>query len=353
MRVLAVTHSLGCNGAAWALCRVLVAIKDAGGTVDVIYKGNEPFAEYLQDHGVGIIAQAQTRQYDVALVNTIIDHGWVEELAAFLPVVFWVHEGASYRDNEIRLAIKWQQAFRLSSRLVFVNKVNEYQSESVFKSFLGGIEPHRVLHVNYGIDIPVQARVRQNRESPGSSIISVGSVYPRKCPDDIVDAVTRMGNPKIHCTFVGGLDWMHLNGQSMKDSLAKYPALFTLAGEIMDEQQKLRFLRDSDVFCSASCDETFNISALEAAFMGLPLALSDLPCYQGIWKHGVNALLAPVGAIDCLTWNLRALTQDQHLAARLGRAAMQTAAQYTLEENLRGMTDALLQAVHDPVRRPG
>ena len=160
-----------------------------------------------------------------------------------------------------------------------------------------------------------------------------------------------MDDRKAHCTFVGSVDGMHLNAPFLQNSITQNPNLITLAGEVVDEQMKFQHLRDAHVFCSSSNDETFNLSAMEAAAMGLPLALSDLPCYHGIWKHGENALLAPIGAIDCLSWNLKALTQDNDLATRLGQAAKQTAAQFTLEKNLNGITNALYQAMNDPIQR--
>ena len=160
----------------------------------------------------------------------------------------------------------------------------------------------------------------------------------------------RMADPEAHCTIVGSLDWINTNGQSMQETIAKNPHLYTLAGEVKDER-KFQYLRDAHVFCSASGDETFGIAAIEAASMGLPLALSDLPCYEGIWKHGMNALLAPVGAIDCISWNLKALTQDRNLASRLAHAAMQTSARFTLDRFLNAMSDALSQAIQDPIRR--
>jgi glycosyltransferase involved in cell wall biosynthesis len=344
MRVLAVTHSLGANGAALCLCRVLIAIKAAGGSADVVYSGNERLASYLRDHGVGIIEQAQTSQYDVALVNTLIDHHRVAQLAPALPVVFWVHEGPSTRDNGMGSAPGWMQAFRLSSRLVFDT---DWQPRTVFKSFLDGVAPHRVLTVAPFGHIPPEARGELHPKPAGRRIVALGSVYPRKRPADLVAAVLRLGDPQAHCTLVGNLDYLHLNGQAMLDAIAQHPQRVTLAGEVTDEQ-KLQLLREAHVFCSASGDETFGMAPVEAASMGLPLALSDLPCYEGIWQHGVNALLAPVGAVDCLSWNLKALTQDPQLAARLGQAAQKTAGRFTLDRFLRNMSDALVQAIQDP-----
>jgi glycosyltransferase involved in cell wall biosynthesis len=349
MRVLAVTHSLGANGAAVCLCRVLIAIKAAGGSADVIYSGNEVLAQTLRDHGVGVIEQAQTSHYDVALVNTLMDHRRVIELAPALPVVFWVHEGTSGRDGSLNAAPGWIQAFRLSSRLVFVNTP---QSQAVFKSFLDSVEPHRVLHVAPAVRIASDLRGERVLHKTCSNIISVGSVYPRKRPADLVAAVVRMALPDVRCTFLGNLDYLHLNGPAMQEALARQPQVFTLAGEVMDESQKIRYLRTADVFCSTSGDESFPMTPVEAASMGLPLALSDLPCYKGVWQHGVNALLAPVGSVDCISWNLMALTHDPDLARRLGQAAQRTAERFTMERFLNAMFNALTQAIQDPVPRP-
>ena len=348
MRVLAVTHSLGSNGAALCLARVLIAIKQAGGTADVLYSGNQFLAQVLRDHGVGIIDQAQAGNYDVALVNTLIDHRRVSELATVLPVLFWVHEGQSTRDNDLGSALTWGQAFRLSSRVVFDTS---WQSQSVFKSFLDGVAPHRVLHVEPSGAISSETNKIQRTDRSPCQIVSVGSVYPRKRPADIIEAVLRMSDPEAHCTIVGNLDYLHMNGQAMIDAVAGNPKRFTLTGEILDENEKIQYLRNASVYCSASGDETFGMAAVEAASIGLPLALSDLPCYQGIWQHGVNALLSPVGAVDCLSWNLKALLNDRALAHRISLAGRQTAARFTLDRFLRGMSDALIQTIQDPLPR--
>jgi hypothetical protein len=197
MRVLAVTHSLGANGAALCLCRVLIAIKAAGGSADVVYSGKELLADYLRDHGVGIIDHAQTRQYDVALVNTLIDHQRVGQLAPALPVVFWIHEGSSTRDNALDAAPGWMQAFRLSSRLVFQTA---WQPQTVFKSFLDSVAPHRVLLVAPSGNVQPEACDEARGVRTGRRILALGSVYPRKRPVDLVAAVLRMGDPQTHCT---------------------------------------------------------------------------------------------------------------------------------------------------------
>ena len=342
MKVLAVTHSLGANGAALCLYRALLAIKSAGGAADVVCSGSDFLVQSLRDHGVGVLDHAGVADYDLALVNTLIDSHQVAQLAPTLPVVFWVHEGAITRDSSMSFAAEWQKAFNLASRLVFDTP---YQSETVFKSLLEGVEPHRIVHVSPGVALPSAAPASGALD--GKRIVSVGSVYPRKRPTDLVAAMLRMGDPQAHCTLIGNLDHLQLNGPPMLQAIERYAGMFTLTGEVSD-QDKLQHLRNANVFCSASGDETFGMSALEAASLGLPLALSDLPCYQGIWRHGHNALLSPVGAVDCLSWNLSALIHDRELAQRIGQAAQRTAKRYTLERFEHAIRDVLLQAIEDP-----
>ncbi|MEY2860975.1 MAG: hypothetical protein RL392_1433 [Pseudomonadota bacterium] len=343
MRVLALTHSLGTNGAALCLCRLLVAIKATGGAADVLYSGNEPLAAYLQDSGVGVVDDANTANYDVAVVNTLIDHQRVAQLAPALPVVFWVHEGASSRDNGLAYASQWLQAFALSSRVVFNTP---WQVDTVFKSFLGLVDPHRISCVDPAATISAAFREQRYHHANKRNVVSVGSVYPRKRPADLVSATLYLSDASAHCTLVGNTDHLQANGDAMLQALDAHPHLFTLAGTVTDAH-KLDLMRAADVFCSASEDETFGIAPLEAACLGLPVALSDLPCYAGIWKHGVNALLSPVGAIDVLAWNLKALMQDTGLADRLARAGYATAQRFTHERFLRGMSSVLVDAIED------
>ncbi len=152
----------------------------------------------------------------------------------------------------------------------------------------------------------------------------------------------------MHCTFVGNPHWLNLNGSAMTKIVDDNPHPFTLTGEIA-EDQKRQYLLASHVFCSSSGDEIFGMAVLEAASLGLPLVVSDLPCYRGIWQHGVNTLMAPVDAIDCLSWNLSALTRDKLLASRPCKVAMLSSARFTEDRFIRGMNDALKQAMEDPI----
>ena len=86
------------------------------------------------------------------------------------------------------------------------------------------------------------------------------------------------------------------------------------------------------------------IAPIEAALHGLPLVLSDLPCYKGVWQHGANALLHPVGDVDLLKSSIETLFGNENLKSRLKIAAQQTAMRFTEPRTVALMQDVLLEA---------
>lgn len=351
MRVLAITHSLGRNGAALCLYDLLCAVRQWGGSADVLYAGDEALKPKLLEQGIGIVQSAGSGDYDVALVNTLLDHGQVPEAAGLLPVVFWVHEGLTLLANQMEQASLWTRAFAASSRIVFQTA---WQSSEVFRSFLANVAPRRVEIVPPAVSAPVlqagPVPLRALHSGEASNILSVGGVYPRKRPGDLVRSVVALAAQglNVHCTLVGSLAALQRNDASMLELLRSHAHLFTLTGEI-EREQVVAQMRQADVFCCASGDESFSMAVLDAAAMGLPMALSDLPGTRDLWRHGVNALLAPVGAEDCLAWNLRALAQDRQLAARLAQAAVAAARPFSQQIFLQRMTGVLCQAIADPL----
>ncbi len=352
MRVLAVTHSLGANGAAWSLYDLLCAVLDAGGRADVLYRGDEPLKAALLARGARIVESVQTHDYDLALVNTLLDHARVPELAPLLPVVFWVHEGLTLPSNHMDLAPRWSTAFALSSRIVFQTA---WQVNEVYKSFLSTVPAHRITVVGQRVSQHVAAAASGSNHTlarqPGErcQILSVGSVYPRKRPGDLAEVVVALAAQglDVHCSFVGSLEALDLLPADMLALLRGRPDRFTLAG-VLEPQQVVQQMLGAHAFCLTSGDESFSMAALDAAAMGLPLALSDLPGTADVWRHGFNALLAPPGAVDCLAWNLRALLLDRPLAARLGTNAAATAQRFRPQPFLESMMGVLRQTVADP-----
>jgi glycosyltransferase involved in cell wall biosynthesis len=107
---------------------------------------------------------------------------------------------------------------------------------------------------------------------------------------------------------------------------AAYPGV-RFRGEL-GHGQTLQLLSRCGVFVSTSEEETQGLALLEAAALEMPLVVTDLPPYVGIWQHGHNCLVSPVGDVPALQANVQSLLTDPALAASLGQAAALTAQRF-------------------------
>lgn len=80
-----------------------------------------------------------------------------------------------------------------------------------------------------------------------------------------------------------------------------------------------------DVFVLPTWREGFPRSPMEAAAMGLPLVLSDIPGCREVARHGVEVVFVPPRDPTALAHALVGLLRDTSLRERLGAAARRTA----------------------------
>lgn len=318
MKVLVATHSYSGNGAAVMLLAVLEHwVKELGWTVDVLLGMDKEVPEELARTGVAVFPDADPASYDFALVNTIVSSPHLEALAPRIRTVLWVHEAETVVWSSNAAPLKWRQFFELPWKVVFQTR---WQTEAVFKSFLPAFERARIACVANGLP-SVPKDITPRPRTPGKKrVVFVGGVYGRKRPGDLVDAILAMGRDDVECIFVGTTSGLDSIGSEHVGKVQSHPGLFTLTGEL-DRRGTLEYLASADAFCLPSGDESQPIAPLEAAALGVPCILSDLPPYAGTWRHGVNCLLQPVGDATLLRWNLMALLDDSSIAARVTQGA--------------------------------
>ena len=344
MRLLAITHSLQANGAALCLSDLLQALAAQGWQADVLHHGEGPLRQPLAEAGVGLKETVELQHYDVVLVNTVLDAGWALKTGD-KPVVLWVHEGLAALHELGARADLWRQAFGRCARIVFQTA---WQRDQVFASLLAQVERHRLETVANGLpDWALEPLAPRPAPPPRPLVAWTGGVHARKRPGDLAAAALRLPELAPRCRFIGTLAHLDTLEPAARELLTSDADRFLLEGEL-PRQEAVRRVAQAQAYCLPSSDESFPLGPLEAAARGVPLALSDLPCYAGVWRHGINALLAPVGGVDLLAWNLRALLSDAALAARLAAAARATAQRLRFEDHLAQMTRVLLQARADP-----
>lgn len=339
MRLLATTHTLEATGASRCLVALLLHLRGLGWQVDLLVGRKSRGDEELLAAGIGVVETADLKRYDLALANCLFAGSKVVTMSRWLPVVYWVHEGPVTVQNLAgKELFNW---FAAASRIVFQTR---WQAQQTFATFLNGIPGKRIHFIPPGTDSSTQPSPGVERRA--RHILFVGSMYQRKRPGDLIHATVALAELGASCDFVGSLaDYQTLPDATRKLAEA-HPDRIRLVGEVA-HAQVIEHLSAARVLCLPSMDENLPSVIPEAALAGAPAALTDLPGYREIWEHGVNTLLSPVGAIDVLTWNLRALLSDDALHARLLAAARITARELSLGRMLRDLQAVLEAAAAD------
>jgi len=248
----------------------------------------------------------------------------VNKIGGSVRTIWWVHEA----EIGIRLILQnpdWVGAFARSAAIVFQAA---YQRE-MFRPFLAGLDQRRIFVIANGIvpaaDDPAAAAEVPPVPQDAIRVVSVGTVEPRKRHHDLVHAVAQLRHLSIECVICGTFFQLEPAALALVQGS---PNRFRLLSGLSDEAVRA-WLRSADIFCLASWSETQAIAVYEAALLGKAVVVTDLPCYQGVFAHGRDALMVPVGDVDLLAAMLEALAMRPALRMRLGAAAQWSAAPYT------------------------
>lgn len=325
MRILLVTHSYGLNGAAILLRDCAKHwIHEKKWQVDALMSEQE-----LAQHGQALVdigirpkqtVSGQAGEYDVALVNTLVDIEFVTKLAPSMPVVLWVHEGNTLLFNwDIGLS-SLVLGFAQCSQIIFQTA---WQSEHVFKSFIDHLPAQRIQYVPSGVETQNVAHKTSHEVNGPIKIITVGTVYPRKRQMDLIQAVDKLSTKyPIECRVVGdysqAADWLPRIHEDLKNPNSPIKWL----GGIHNREEINKLLQEADIACFPSGDESHPLALLEAGLCAVPLVISNLPPYSHIgWTNRKNCLLHPIGEGKQLETHIERLISDAGLRARLGNNA--------------------------------
>ena len=104
-------------------------------------------------------------------------------------------------------------------------------------------------------------------------------------------------------------------------------------------------MEQAGILALPSASECLPIAPIEAGMRGIPSVLSDLAGHEGVWRHGQNCLMHPVGDIVLLGHMLRVLASDAALRRRLGTAAKMTARRFRSDLMMARLDLALASAL--------
>ncbi len=120
-----------------------------------------------------------------------------------------------------------------------------------------------------------------------------------------------------------------------------------LDGEL-PHAQAIALMREAGIFVSPSLYEPFGLAVAEAARMGLPLVLSDIPTFRELWDGA--AWFVPPRSPDELARALDRLAADPAERQRLGEAARLRSRHFTAEAQAQAMLSLYEGLVPVPAR---
>lgn len=338
MRALFIIHELALNGAVVALLEQARRMVANGHRVTVLTPplegGNAALLHRFHEAGVQVVNTAVAADHDIAVGCTVFAADALHDLLEHLPIVWWVHEGRA----GAHYILTHPKAARVMERAGKVIFPSRSVAERVCAIVLGSQTP---VHVDVvpGL-VPAPPSVASAAKPPGHlRVLCVGTVYPRKRQTDLVQAVAMLRGRPIECVLVGEV--VHPLGGPGEQIARASPERFKLTGGLQ-QGAVCAYYRSADVFSLPSSDESMPLAPIEAAWHDVPVVLSDLECYAGIWRHGVNALIHPVGDVEMLAWYLRILIESQGIRERLVAAGRAVAARFG-ESRAGALFDAALE----------
>ena len=184
-----------------------------------------------------------------------------------------------------------------------------------------GLPEEKLIVQSNGVDMDFiypdsrkRAEYRQKYDCQGFTVGTVGLVLPRKGIDTFLATAEKF--PKNKFVWFG-----KIYNAIMVESLPKnLPANVKFTGYVEDSNAAFNTL---DAFIFPSYEENQGMVILEAAAVGLPIIVRDIPVYNPWLKHGINCLKAKNdGEFKA---HLKNVIKDKKLREKLSKGALKLA----------------------------
>lgn len=190
-----------------------------------------------------------------------------------------------------------------------------------------GIQSHRVSLLYNGVEIPdptILARTRRdvraelNIQSDTAMIGTCGRLVEAKEPMTLLVAAAELVRRHVdfHLLVVGDGDQ-----RPMLQEFAAQNGLGDKCSFVGWRSDVNRYLSAMDVFVFHSKSEGLGQVAIEAAAVGLPMVLPDLPCLREVFRENNQALFAEAGSVRQYADTIEHLIESPTTRAALGSAA--------------------------------
>jgi glycosyltransferase involved in cell wall biosynthesis len=205
-----------------------------------------------------------------------------------------------------------------------------------------GLDPRSIAIVPCGLDHDLYSP--GTGEKPSAPRIAwLGRAEPYKRVDLLLEAVAKItpGFPGLELWIVGdGGAIPDLRDTAARLGIENQTAFFGF----VDEQEKVRKLRDAHVLVNTSEKEGWGLTVLEGNACGTPTIASDVPGLRDSVRPGETGLLIPHEDVDALADALTSVLRDTELRESLSRNGLAWAKNFTWDANMRD-TERMLEAV--------
>jgi len=181
-------------------------------------------------------------------------------------------------------------------------------------------------------------------------ILTVCSVRPNKALELVIEALPRLHAEGIKAYYViVGPQWdpayaSRLNNLIKEKNLEEHARLL---GAIKHGPDLFRFYREADVFVLPSLTEGTPKVLPEAMAKGLPLVVTRVGGVAGLVDDGVQGFLVSPGHTGELTEALSKIAEDKELRYRMGKKALERAAEFTIERQMRGIAEWIIERTNN------
>ena len=215
-------------------------------------------------------------------------------------------------DVRAALRAKEQTLFPRMARLIATSPLTATRIAEDF-----AVDPARIGVVEPGTD---PARRATGSGGPGVSILSVGTITPRKGHDVLMRALARLPDLDWTLTIVGGIrDHVHYDGLlALQHELGIEQRMFFVGEAPADELDAL--YDRADLFALATHWEGYGMAAAEALARGLPVAVTAGGAVADIIPVEAG-IVSPPGDLVSLTKALRRVLFDAPLRHAMVDAA--------------------------------
>jgi glycosyltransferase involved in cell wall biosynthesis len=331
-KILLVDNELTISGASLMLFSLAEHLISQGFTLDIAAVSSKDGALRARYEAIGAVLPEQLNAEDYALciANTIFSVQLVAAISPHVKTIWWIHEA----DNGLQVALGnpqlYSNAFLLAHKIVFpVARLRD----DIYRSFLYPLPAAKVAIVANGIQLDEQ--ITPVKHSGLFRIVSVATIDMRKRQGDILEAVEKLDDPDIEVILVGQKNQLSAAGEKVLQlDRERESKRYHLLGAL-EHEAAMRWLASADILVHPASVETQPLAPLEAAILGIPMVLTSLDVYLGIWHHGENCLMHGVGDIELLAEMIHALKRNRVLASRLAAQAQIMAKQFTRASFLR------------------